>query len=71
MGEMKTAHSGRTTFVPSHSEVDDLVRRAMNHPLGKAFLAHGSLDAVAATFSVHAFVVDAARDRLLAGSEHA
>jgi len=32
--------------------------------LGIEFLLNGSLDAVAATFNVHAFVIDAARDRL-------
>jgi len=47
-------------------DVDDLVRRATEHPLGLDFLRTGSLDAVSATFHVHAFVVDAARDVLAA-----
>ena len=48
----------------SHAEVDDLIQRASNHRLGTRFLLDGALDAVAATFSVHAFVVDAAREVL-------
>jgi hypothetical protein len=49
---------------PTPAEVDDLLRRAAEHPLGSDFLLDGALDAVAATFQVHAFVVDAARERL-------
>lgn len=45
--------------------VDDLIARAMEHPLGIDFLLHGYLGAVAITFDVHAFTVEAARDRLL------
>ena len=41
-----------------------LIRRADEHALGRDFLLHGALGAVAATFGVHAFVVDAARDAL-------
>ena len=52
------------TYRPTADEVDDLMRRAAQHPLGTAFLADGALDAVAATFRVHAFVVDAARNAL-------
>ena len=62
MGEM--GGGGATT------DVDDLVRRATEHPLGLDFLKAGSLDAVSATFSVHAFVVDAARDVLTAPIPH-
>lgn len=53
-----------TRFEPSRREVEDLLRRAGEHPLGHGFLRHGALDAVAATFQVHAFTVDAARRRL-------
>ena len=48
-------------YQPTPKEVGDLVRRAAVHPLGSDFLLHGSPDSVAATFGVHAFVVDAAR----------
>ncbi len=50
------------SYRPTAAEVDDLVRSAAGHPLGTDFLANGALDAVAATFGVHAFVVDAARE---------
>ncbi len=49
---------------PDRAEVDTLIRRASDHPLGTRFLTDGALDAVAATFNVHAFVVDAAREVL-------
>jgi hypothetical protein len=52
------------SYRPTAAEVDDLVRSAAGHPLGTDFLANGALDAVAATFGVHAFVVDAAREAL-------
>ncbi len=45
-------------------EVDALLRRATAHPLGCEFIKRGSPDAVSATFGVHAFVVDAAREAL-------
>ncbi len=51
---------------PSRAEVDALIQRASNHPLGTRFLIDGALDAVAATFHAHAFVVDAAREVLAA-----
>ena len=57
-------------FVPSDGMVTDLVGRATTHPLGTTFLREGSLDAVAAVFQCHAFVVEAARQRLLDGEEH-
>lgn len=50
--------------LPGRAEIDGLILRAARHPLGVAFLRDGALDAVAATFGVHAFVVDAARDSL-------
>ncbi len=50
------------TYQPTPKEVADLFRRAAVHPLGSDFLLNGSPDAVAATFGVHAFVVDAARE---------
>ena len=52
-------------FEPAATDIDGLIERAKSHPMGTAFLLEGSLDAVAATFSVHAFVVDKARERLL------
>ena len=57
-------------FVPSDGMVTDLVGRATAHPLGTTFLREGSLDAVAAIFQCHAFVVEAARQRLLDGEQH-
>lgn len=51
-------------YQPTASEITNLMRQATNHPLGKKFLVEGSLDSVAATFGVHAFVVDAARESL-------
>ena len=53
-----------TTDRPKRAEVDALIEKASNHPLGTRFLTDGALDAVAATFNVHAFVVDAAREVL-------
>lgn len=49
---------------PSSSVVEDLIRRAVAHPLGVSYLLHGAPDSVAATFGVHAFAVDQARERL-------
>lgn len=51
---------------PGHrpGEVESLISRATDHALGLEFLLRGAHDAVAVTFGVHAFVVDAARDRL-------
>ena len=45
-------------------DVDQLIDRAREHPLGIDFLQKGMLDSVAAIFGVHAFVVDSARDKL-------
>ena len=53
-----------TTDRPNRAAVDALIQKASNHPLGTRFLTDGALDAVAATFKVHAFVVDAAREVL-------
>ncbi len=49
---------------PTQNEVFTLIDRAKAHDLGVDFLTNGALDAVAMTFGVHAFVVDAARDEL-------
>lgn len=49
---------------PEPEHVLELIRRAEQHELGSDFLAKGAPDAVAATFGVHAFLVDAARDHL-------
>lgn len=43
-------------------EVLELIDRAGNHPLGTDFLVHGCLESVAASFGVHAFLVDKARE---------
>ncbi len=51
-------------YRPTPDEIKELLRRAAGHPLGTEFLLKGALDAVAATFGAHAFVVDAARDHL-------
>ena len=53
-----------TTDRPNRAAVDTLIQRASDHHLGTRFLVDGALDAVAATFKVHAFVVDAAREVL-------
>jgi hypothetical protein len=52
------------TTTPTETEIQDLIERANSHNLGIEFLLNGSLDAVAATFGVHAFVIDGARDQL-------
>ena len=56
-------------YQPTSSEIAQLMQQVTAHPLGKNFLIEGSLDSVAATFGVHAFVVDAARESLR-GSPH-
>jgi hypothetical protein len=53
-------------FAPSEQAVRSLIRRASRHSLGRDFLLNGALDAVAATFSVHAFTVEKAREALSA-----
>ena len=50
-------------------QVLDLIQRAERHELGRDFLVQGAPDAVAATFGVHAFLVDAARDHMAGGPE--
>jgi hypothetical protein len=66
MGEMATVNSSAPIgYRPADHEVSDLLARASRHPLGTTLLADGALDAVAATFGVHAFVVEAAREALL------
>jgi len=49
---------------PTRDEVENLIARAREHPLGLEFLEFGALDAVAAIHETHAFVVDAAREHL-------
>ncbi len=46
--------------------MEALIVAATQHPLGTDFLIDGHLEAVAITFQVHAFTVDAAR-RVLRG----
>ena len=45
-------------------DVDELIDRATEHPFGTEFLMNGMLDSVAAAFSVHAFLVEAAREKV-------
>ena len=79
-GATSTAEAGRTpagqdgppsipgfvamTYVPSASDIEELVAAAERHPLGIEFLLGGELGAVAITFGAHAFAVDAARQQL-------
>lgn len=58
------AASVPSSFVPAKTEVESLIERARTHPMGTDFLVEGSLDAVAATFGVHAFTVERAREHL-------
>ena len=55
---------GTRRYQSTTAEVDHLISSAREHPLGLEFLEQGALDAVAATFRTHAFVVEAARERL-------
>jgi len=57
-------HERVERFQPSAQAVTELIERAERHAGGTGFLISGAQDAVAATFGVHAFVVDAARARL-------
>lgn len=57
----------REPFTDPHL-VDDLIARAEKHPLGIDFLLHGYLGTVAISLDAHAFTVEAARARLLAGN---
>ena len=54
------------SYSTSEREVHALISAAKDHPLGTEFLTEGHLEAVAITFQVHAFTVDAAR-RVLRG----
>ncbi len=49
-------------YSPDPEEVERLIQRAREHPLGTDFLRDGALDAVSSVFGVHAFVVDSARE---------
>ena len=51
-------------YEPTVQQVDELIRRAREHPLGTDYLLHGYLDSVAATFKVHGFTVEHARERI-------
>jgi len=55
---------GAHSYQPTEDEVESLIARAREHPHGLEFLERGALDSVSATFRTHAFVVDAARERL-------
>ena len=48
--------------------VDEVIARARKHPLGIDFLLHGYLGTVAISLDAHAFTIEAARARLLAGN---
>ena len=64
----QTRHSAGfpATYPASEPDVAALILAAKDHPLGTEFLVDGHLEAVAITFQVHAFTVDAAR-RVLRG----
>ena len=51
-------------FRPSTDEVTDLIARACKNRFGLEFLMNGYLGSVAAEFGVHAFTVEAARERI-------
>lgn len=57
-------------FQPDAQDVERLIEAARRHPLGLKFLIDGDLGAVAVLFGVHAFAVEAARDRLHGESSH-
>ena len=61
---MAPARWQQQPYEPTDDEVSALIARAESHPLGTDYLRHGAPDSLAATFGVHAFVVDAARERL-------
>jgi hypothetical protein len=52
-------------FLPTEADVNGLIASASQRPGGLEFLLQGHLGTVAITFGCHAFVVAAARDRLL------
>jgi len=54
----------KSRYIPSEREISELIAAAAGHPLGIQFLLEGQLCAVATMFQVHAFTVDAARERL-------
>jgi hypothetical protein len=62
--EPPTASPYTPSYTPAADEVERLIRDAGDHPLGLGFLLEGNLCAVATLFRVHAFTVDAARQRL-------
>jgi hypothetical protein len=51
-------------YEPAPGEIETLIAKATDHPLGLEFLLDGDLSAVAVTFRAHAFTVDAARQQL-------
>ena len=67
MGEMASRNASTLCVRARPDQVTRLIREAQHHPFGTDFLVNGSLDAVAATFQAHAFVVDAAREALRSG----
>ena len=60
VSRVKSGHDYR----PTDDEVNTLIARAAEHPLGVEFLREGALDAVSITFQVHAFAVERAREKL-------
>ncbi len=64
MDKKKISPRSGLLYKPSKEEVKELIARAREHPLGLGYLKDGAADSVSATFGVHAFVVDGARERL-------
>lgn len=67
MGESHEKGRVLKPYRPTDREIEELIHRAGRHTGGTEFLVHGAQDAVAATFGVHAFVVDGARRTLAKG----
>ena len=66
MSDVERLHerSNAFAFRPTADEVNDLIARACVHRFGLEFLMNGYLGSVAAEFGVHAFTVEAARERV-------
>lgn len=55
--------SANSRFRPKNEDADALIKTASQHPLGLDYLKNGALDSIAATFGVHAFTIELARER--------
>ena len=63
--ERETVQDNRLpSYTPTREEVDALILRARQHPLGLDFLKTGALEAAAIIFEAHVFAVESARQRL-------